>query len=72
MYKTIVLKDHLNHPYYNWPVTLLTESVEFAAPVKPGCWQLLDGPVLQVDAHRKKTGVSGKNERVFSAQVLFE
>ena len=43
MYKTIVLKDHLNHPYYNWPVTLLTEPVEFAAPAKPGCWQLLDG-----------------------------
>ena len=43
MYKTIVLKDHLNHPYYNWPVTLLTESVEFAAPAKPGYWQLLDG-----------------------------
>ena len=43
MYKTVVLKDHLNHPYYHWPVTMLTESVEFAAPAKPGCWQLLDG-----------------------------
>ena len=43
MYKTIILKDHLNHPYYHWPVTLLTESVEFAAPAKPGYWQLLDG-----------------------------
>lgn len=34
-------------------------------------WQLLDGPVLQVDAHRKKTDDSGRQERVFSAQILF-
>ena len=34
-------------------------------------WQVLDGAVLQVDAHREKTGVSGGKDRVFSAQVLF-
>ena len=34
-------------------------------------YQLLDGPVLQVDAHRERTDVSGKTERVFSAQVLY-
>ena len=35
------------------------------------CWQLLDGPVLQVDAHRSGTDVSGRKDRVFSARVLF-
>lgn len=35
-------------------------------------WELSGDGSLQVDAHRKKTDVSGKQERVFSAQVLFE
>ena len=35
-------------------------------------WELAENGFLQVDAHREKTGVSDKNERVFSAQVLFE
>ena len=43
MYKEIILKDYLNHPYYHWPVTMLTEPVEFVEPVQPGAWQLLDG-----------------------------
>ncbi len=43
MYKKIKLKDDLYHPYYHWPVTELTETVEFLQPVKPGFWQLLDG-----------------------------
>lgn len=34
-------------------------------------WQLLDGPCLQVDGHRACTDVPGKQERVFSAQVLY-
>ena len=34
-------------------------------------WELRDG-VLQVDAHREKTDVPGKAERVFAAQVLFQ
>lgn len=34
-------------------------------------WELAENGCLQVDAHREKTDVSGKNERVFSAQVLF-
>ena len=34
-------------------------------------WELADTGCLQVDAHREKTGVSDKQERVFSAQVLF-
>jgi len=34
-------------------------------------WKLTDGGCLQVDAHREKTDVPGKQDRVFSAQVLF-
>jgi acyl-ACP thioesterase len=34
-------------------------------------WELSEEGCLQVDAHREKTDVSGKKERVFSAQVLF-
>lgn len=35
-------------------------------------WELSKDGCLQVDAHWKKTDVSGKQDRVFSAQVLFE
>ena len=34
-------------------------------------WQLLDGPVLQVDAHRERTDVPGEKSRVFTASVEF-
>ena len=34
-------------------------------------WKLDEAGCLQVDAHREKTDVSGGQERVFSAQVLF-
>lgn len=34
-------------------------------------WQLLDGPVLQVDAHREKTDVPGEKSRVFTARMEF-
>ena len=34
-------------------------------------WELSENGSLQVDAHREKTDVSGKQDRVFSAQVLF-
>lgn len=34
-------------------------------------WELSENGCLQVDAHRERTDVSGKSERVFSAQVLF-
>lgn len=34
-------------------------------------WELTENGCLQVDAHREKTDVPGKQERVFSAQVLF-
>ena len=35
-------------------------------------WELSDGPCLHVDAHRASTDVPGKQDRVFSAQVLFD
>lgn len=35
-------------------------------------WELSENGCLQVDAHRERTDVSGKQDRVFSAQVLFE
>lgn len=35
-------------------------------------WELLQDGCLQVDAHRESTDVSGKKDRIFSAQVLFE
>lgn len=34
-------------------------------------WELSENGCLQVDGHREKTDVSGKQERVFSAQILF-
>jgi len=34
-------------------------------------WKLSEEGCLQVDAHREKTDVSDKSERVFSAQILF-
>ena len=35
-------------------------------------WELSKEGCLQVDAHREKTDVAGKKDRVFSAQILFE
>ena len=35
-------------------------------------WELAENGCLQVDAHREKTGVPDRQERVFSAQVLFK
>lgn len=34
-------------------------------------WTLSESGCLQVDAHREKTDVPGKTDRIFSAQVLF-
>ena len=61
---------HRTHPLKAFTACYLSEAKE-GQPIQLD-WQLFDGPVLQVDAHREKTGVSDKNERVFSAQVLFE
>ena len=34
-------------------------------------WSLSDGPVLQVDAHRTSTDVSGAKDRIFSARLEY-
>ena len=51
-------------------------SVSYHAEAREGqqiqlSWDLADGPILQVDAHREKTDVSGEQERVFSAKIEF-
>jgi len=51
-------------------------SVSYHAEAREGqeitlSWDMAEGPVLQVDAHREKTGVPGEKERVFSAKIEF-
>lgn len=60
---------HRENPVREFTVCYLSEATE-GQSLKLD-YQLLDGPVLQVDAHRQRTDVHGKTERVFSAQVLF-
>lgn len=76
-----------NTYYMNWLCDLLPSEFHKAHPIREFTlcyhnealegqavslnWQLLDGPILQVDAHREKTDVSGQKERVFSAQISF-
>ena len=60
---------HRERPVREFTVCYLNEVTEGQALKLD--YQLLDGPVLQVDAHRQRTDVPGKTERVFSAQVLF-
>lgn len=60
---------HEAHPVREFTVCYLSEAIE-TQELKLS-WQLLDGPVLQVHAHREKTDVAGAQERVFSALVQF-
>ena len=60
---------HEDHPAKEFTVCYLSEAKE-GQELELG-WDLMDGPVLQVDAHREKTDVPGKQERIFAAQVLF-
>lgn len=51
-------------------------SVSYHAEAREGqkidlSWDLSDGPVLQVDAHRERTDVPGEKDRVFSARIEF-
>ena len=60
---------HKDHPVREF-------SVSYHAEAREGqkiqlSWDLADGPVLQVDAHREKTDVPGEQERVFSAKIEF-
>ena len=60
---------HKEHPVREF-------SVSYHAEAREGqqlqlSWDLAEGPVLQVDAHREKTDVPGEKERVFSAKIEF-
>ena len=60
---------HKENPMAEFVICYLSEARE--GEVLELDWQLLDGPVLQVDAHRLETDVSAKQTRVFAAKVLF-
>ena len=60
---------HKERPVRAFTVCYLDEATE--GQQIDLCWQLLDGPVLQVDAHREKTDVPGEKSRVFTASVEF-
>lgn len=62
-------KFHEHHPAKGFTICYLNEAKE--TQELSLSWQVLDGPVLQVDAHREKTDVSGGKERVFAAQITF-
>ena len=60
---------HQDHPAKEF-------SVSYHAEAREGqqihlSWDLAEGPILQVDAHREKTDVPGEKERVFSAKIEF-
>ena len=60
---------HRDHPVKEFTVCYLSEAREGQEITLN--WQLSDGPVLQVNAHREKTDVASGKDRVFSAQVMF-
>jgi acyl-ACP thioesterase len=60
---------HRNHRLKELTLCYLSEALEGQEVTLQ--WGLTDG-TLQVDAHREKTDVCDKRERVFSAQVHFE
>ena len=60
---------HQGHPVKEFTVCYLNEAREGQSLELS--WELSDGPVLQVDAHRRRTDVPEKTERVFAATVLF-
>ena len=60
---------HEGHPVREFTVCYLSEARETQELTLS--WELTDGPCLQVHAHREKTDVCGKQERVFSALVQF-
>ena len=61
---------HKDHPVKEFTVCYVSEARENQRIDLN--FEMLEGGVFQVDAHREKTDVPGKTERVFSAQVLFE
>ncbi len=60
---------HAVHPVKEITVCYLSEALEGQQLHLD--WELSEGPVLTVDAHREKTDVPGEKERVFSAKIEF-
>lgn len=60
---------HREHPLREFTVCYLSEATE--GQEIDLCWQLTDGPGLQVDGRREKTNVPRDYDRVFSAQLCF-
>ena len=60
---------HKAHPVREFTVCYLSEAME-NQNIELN-WQLSDGPCLQVDGRRARTGVPGEYDRVFSVQMLF-
>ena len=60
---------HEGNPVREFTVCYLSEARE-GEEVSLN-WQLQEGPVLRVDAHRTQTDVPGQKQAVFSAQMQF-
>ena len=60
---------HNVHPIREFTVCYLNEAREGQCLQLD--WELLEGPVLQVDAHRQKEGDSAQTERVFSVHAQY-
>lgn len=60
---------HREHTFKELSVCYLSEAKE-GQPIALD-WQFLSGPVLQVDAHRPRTDVPEKQDRVFSVLAQF-
>ena len=61
---------HQHHPVQEFTLCYLSEARE--ADRISLHWELEDGPVLTVDAHRTQTAFHDGKDRVFSAELLFE
>lgn len=60
---------HKDHPVKEFTVCYLSEARE-GQTVHLG-YDLSEGLILSVEAHRESTDVHGKNERIFAAQLRF-
>ncbi len=60
---------HKEHPVREFTICYLSEATEGQELTLT--WELSEDPVLLVDGRRQRTDVPDKQERVFSAQVLF-
>ncbi len=60
---------HQAHPVQEFTVCYLAEARESQTVAL--YWELDENHILRVDAHREKTDVCGKSERIFAATILF-